>query len=68
MTIEGGTANGLTSFELTEGRGPGTSYLWGLVGQYTINSLLRASLFYDGRAPADAPVIHTVRMQLSAVF
>ena len=68
VAIAGADPNGLTSFELTEGRGPGISYLWGVVGQYTINSFLRASMFYDGRAPADAPVIHTVRMQLSAVF
>lgn len=68
VSVEGGDNTGLTNFELTEGRGPGISYLWGVVGQYNINSFLRASLFYDGRAPADAPVIHTVRMQLSAVF
>ena len=68
VNIDGADPNGLTSFELTDGRGPGISYLWGVVGQYTINSFLRASVFYDGRAPADAPVIHTVRMQLSAVF
>ncbi len=68
ITIEGADPNGLANFELTDGRGPGTSYLWGIVGQYTINSFLRASLFYDGRAPAEAPIIHTVRMQLSAVF
>lgn len=59
---------GLAAFELTDGRGPGTSYLWALVGQYTINRYLRATLQYDGRAPADAPVLHTLRMQLSAVF
>jgi hypothetical protein len=67
IRVDGGGA-GLTLFELTEGRGPGTSYLWGLTGQYVISSLLRASLTYDGRAPANARVIHTVRMQLSAVF
>ncbi|NNF59069.1 MAG: hypothetical protein HKN04_12615 [Rhodothermaceae bacterium] len=68
VTLDGGSTAGLTTFELTEGRGPGTSYLWGVNAQYTINSVLRASLLYDGRAPANAPVIHTVRMQLSAVF
>ena len=59
---------GLTLYELTEGRGAGTSYLWGASGQYLINSVLRASFFYDARAPQGAPTIHTVRMQLSAVF
>jgi hypothetical protein len=67
VTVEGGGA-GLTLFELTEGRGPGTSYLWSLTGQYVLSELLRASFVYDGRAPANAPVIHTVRVQLSAVF
>ncbi len=60
--------SGLAAYELTDGRGPGTSYLWALIGQYRINQYLRASLQYDGRAPADAPVLHTLRMQLSAVF
>jgi hypothetical protein len=67
VTVEGG-GSGLTLFELTEGRGPGKSYLWSLAGQYVISELLRASFVYDGRAPASAPVIHTARVQLSAVF
>ena len=61
-------AVGLAQFELTDGRGPGTSWLWTLLGQYTINRYLRASVQYDGRAPAEAPVLHTVRMQVSAIF
>ena len=63
-----GEATGLAQFELTDGRGPGTSYLWSLNGQYRFTRLLRASLAYNGRAPADAPVLHTVRLQLSATF
>ena len=63
-----GEAVGLAEFELTDGRGPGTSYLWSLDGQYRLNRLLRATLAYNGRAPADAPTIHTVRVQLSATF
>ena len=63
-----GQAVGLAQFELTEGRGAGTSFLWGLDGQYRINDYLRATLSYDGRAPANAPVINTFRMQLSAQF
>jgi hypothetical protein len=63
-----GDAQGLALFELTDGRGPGTSYLWGVSGQYALNRFLRASFSYDGRAPSGAPVLHTVRMQLSAVF
>jgi hypothetical protein len=63
-----GQAVGLAQFQLTDGRGPGTSMLWGLQGRYVITNNLRASLSYDGRAPANAPVIHTVRAKLSATF
>jgi hypothetical protein len=59
---------GLAQFELTDGRGPGTSYLWALIGQYTINRYLRATFQYDGRTPSEGPTLHTLRMQLSAVF
>ena len=63
-----GEARGLAQFELTDGRGPGRSYLWGVQGRYVINEYLRATLSYDGRAPAQAPVIHTARLQFSASF
>ena len=63
-----GEARGLAEFELTDGRGAGTSYLWGVNGDYTLNRFLRLSFAYDGRAPADAPVLHTVRVQMSALF
>ena len=63
-----GEAVGLSLFELTDGRGAGTSYLWGLNGDYTLNQFLRLSFSYDGRAPADAPVVHTLRVQMSALF
>lgn len=63
-----GDATGIAQFELTDGRGPGTSWLWALGLQYAINRYIRASFSYDGRAPADAPALHTLRMQVSAVF
>ncbi len=63
-----GEAQGLALFELTDGRGPGTSYLWGLQGRYVFSSLLQGSLRYNGRAPADAPTIHTFQVQLTATF
>ncbi len=63
-----GDAVGLARFELTDGRGPGTSALWNLQLRYVINEFLRATVSYDGRAPANAPVIHTVRAQLNASF
>ena len=64
----GGDVAGLAQFELTDGRGPGTSYLWTLGGQYSLNQYLRATLAYNGLAPSAAPTLHTVRMQLSAIF
>ncbi len=63
-----GEAVGLAQYELTDGRGPGRSYLWSVRGQYTINEYLRASFSYDGRSPSNAPVIHTMQLQLSALF
>jgi hypothetical protein len=63
-----GDAVGLARYELTDGRGPGRSLLWTVQGQYSLNAYLRASLSYDGRVPSGAPAIHTLRMQLSAVF
>ncbi len=63
-----GAAVGRAQFELTDGRGPGTSLLWGLQGQYAFTDNLRATLNYDGRAPATTDPIHTVRVQVSASF
>ena len=63
-----GDAEGLAQFQLTDGRGPGRSWLWGVQGRYVLNEYLRATLSYDGRAPANAPVVHTFRTQLSASF
>lgn len=59
---------GLALFELTDGRGRGSSLLWRLSGWLQLNSVLRATVSYSGRSPQDAPQIHTVRMQLSATF
>lgn len=68
VRLRGEGAGGLALFELTEGRGAGTAYLWGVDGQLGLTDQLRATLAYDGRAPAGAPSVQTVRLQLSAVF
>ena len=61
-------ARGLAYFELTDGRGEGTSFIWALSSWFQLSRVLRATLSYNGRSPQDAPTIHVVRMQLSAVF
>ena len=63
---QGGT--GLALFELTDGRGPGVSALWGATAQVGLTERLRGTVVYDARAPSGAPVVQTVRVQLSAVF
>ncbi len=68
VTLAGPTATGLAEFELTDGRGKGTAYLWGLTAQWSLSGSLRATVAYDGRAPAGRDVIHTGRVQMSALF
>jgi hypothetical protein len=63
-----GSAVGMAAYQLTDGRGPGTSFLWNGTVRYTINRFLNASLIYDGRIPEDVPPVHTVRMEVSATF
>ena len=66
VTLTGGNATGLARYELTDGRGVGTSFRWGLGGRYAINEFLSATLSYDARAPSQADVVHTARLNLSA--
>ncbi len=65
-----GEANtrGLAFFELTDGRGAGTSFMWTASAWYQLSSVLRSTLAYNGRRPQGVRAIHTVRIQLSAVF
>jgi hypothetical protein len=63
-----GTAVGLAQYQLTDGRGAGRSVLWEVQGRYVISDNLRGSVSYNGRAPAAAPTIHTLRAKLSATF
>ena len=63
-----GDARGLAQYQLTDGRGPGTSLLWGVQGRYIVSESLEANLSYDGRAPSNADPIHTVRVKLTTSF
>ncbi|HEX8385343.1 MAG TPA: hypothetical protein VF576_04110, partial [Rubricoccaceae bacterium] len=68
VRLRGSGGSGLALFELTEGRGPGVSALWGATAQIGLTERLRGTVVYDARAPGNAPVVQTVRVQLSAVF
>jgi len=66
--VDGGAPLGLQLFELTEGRGAGTSWMWHLHLDMLLTDVLTATLRYDGRNPTGLPTIHTGRFQLSARF
>lgn len=68
VDLSGAAVGGLAEFELTDGRGEGTAFLWGLTAQWSLSGSLRATVAYDGRAPSGRDVIHTGRVQMSAVF
>ena len=63
-----GNATGIAAWEMTDGRGAGRSMLWGATVQWSVSRVLRATLAYDGRAPATGPAIHTGRLEVSAIF
>lgn len=63
-----GDATGEAAYELTEGRGPGRSLLWSASVQAALSRVLTLTAGYDGRAPQDAPLVQTLRVQLSAAF
>jgi hypothetical protein len=66
--VRGGQAVGLQLFELTEGRGAGTSWMWNLRLEARITEVVTASLHYDGRQPEGSRTLHTGSFQLSARF
>ena len=66
--ISGGAPLGLQLFELTEGRGAGTSWMWHLHLDLQLTEIMSATLRYDGRSPTGRPPVHTGRFQLSARF
>lgn len=63
-----GTASALGTFELTEGTGEGSNFLWSINGNYRVSELIRLSLNYDGRTVKNRPDIHTLKLVVSAVF
>ncbi len=63
-----GDVNSYTRFELTEGTGEGTNFVWSFTANYRFNSLIRLNFTYDGRTVKNRPDIHTIKMVVSAVF
>jgi hypothetical protein len=63
-----GESGALGNFELTEGAGEGTNWIWNLQSTYRNSSLVQTSLNYDGRTIANRPTIHTVRLIVRALF
>jgi hypothetical protein len=56
------------AFELTRGRVPGKSWLWGAAFDYRITSFIQATASYDGRAEGGRPPVHSARAELRAFF
>jgi hypothetical protein len=67
VTLQGASST-LGRFELTDGAGEGNQWRWSLQANYRVNTLIRASLNYDGRTIEGRPPIQTLRMVVSAVF
>jgi hypothetical protein len=63
-----GEVRGLQAYQLTEGRGPGDSWLWQLSLNAKLTEVLTATASYDGRTPSTGDTIHTGRIQFAARF
>ncbi|WP_143536756.1 hypothetical protein [Rubricoccus marinus] len=68
VSLRGASGGGLALYELTDGRGAGTSALGGVQATLGVTEAIRATVTYDARLPASAPLVQTVRVTLSAVF
>ncbi len=68
VSLRGASGGGLALYELTDGRGAGTSGLGGVQATLGLTESIRATITYDARLPATAPLVQTVRASLSAVF
>lgn len=63
-----GPSRGLQTYQLTDGRGPGVSWLWGISIDAKLTNVVTATFGYDGRSPSSGKTIHTGRIQLLARF
>lgn len=63
-----GTSTALGNFELTEGAGAGSNWIWSLQATYQNSQWVQSSLNYDGRTVTKLPTIHTLRFIIRALF
>ncbi|MCA6073619.1 hypothetical protein [Fulvivirga sedimenti] len=63
-----GIENSPVGYELLNALNPGRNVTWSLVWQQKITKGLQLNLSYDGRASENNRVIHTGRVQVSALF
>lgn len=63
-----GDANSPAGFEMLQGLLPGRNQVWSLSLFRKLSNNLQLNFTYDGRAAANAPTIHTGRVQARLVF
>lgn len=63
-----GDANSPAGFEMLQGLLPGSNQVWSLSLFRKLSNNLQLNFTYDGRAAANAPTIHTGRVQARLVF
>lgn len=63
-----GTTSSLGEFEMTEGAGLGSTFLWSAGLSWRVSEFIRATVNYDGRTITDRPAVQTLRVVFTAVF
>jgi hypothetical protein len=63
-----GEVNTPLGYELLNALQPGRNFTWNVAWQQRITKGLQVNLRYDGRSSGGAPIIHTGRVQVSALF
>ncbi len=64
----GDIPNFTANYELLESLNPGFNAVWQAFFTYYIFKDMELSITYEGRAPANSPLIHTGRVQIRALF